>query len=65
MEPRAVIERELVEMRQKRDEIQAHLDRTLMELQQLVGAIGFGEYLLEQIQPDEKPVEEVNDDSSS
>ena len=45
---RELIERELSEMRQKRDELQAHLDRTLMELQQLVGAIGFGEYLLEQ-----------------
>lgn len=49
MSPDELIEGELSEMRRKRDEIQAHLDRTLMELQQIVGAIGFGEYLLEQL----------------
>lgn len=49
MEIRELIERELNEMRQKHNEMQAHLDQVVLELQQLAGAIGFGEYLIEQM----------------
>lgn len=58
MEIRELIERELNEMRQKHTEMQAHLDQVVLELQQLAGAISFGEYLIEQMTQPEKAEEE-------
>ena len=53
-----MMEQELDGMRKARQEQQARLVQLQAEVEQLAGAIAFGEYLLDQLNGQETPAEE-------